>query len=80
MDFEVVKWMAQLPRRERKTLHDRFLEIREFPGNFADFHEFDATGRRVEVHICGKFAIRFWDDFADRHLKILDVTLADRGA
>jgi hypothetical protein len=34
--------------------------------------------RELGVHVFGKFAIKFWDDFADRHVKILDLHLADR--
>jgi hypothetical protein len=39
--------------------------------------ERDSAGRRVDVHIFGTYAIKFWDDFADRQVKILDVHLAD---
>jgi hypothetical protein len=31
----------------------------------------------VDVHVFGKFAVKFWDDFADRHVKILDLHFAD---
>jgi hypothetical protein len=47
------------------------------PTGFSDFSESDASGRRVDVHVFGRFAIKFWDDFADRHVKILDVHFAD---
>jgi hypothetical protein len=56
----------------------RFREIAAFPSNFADFPEYDSTGRRLGVHVFGKFAIKFWGDQADRHVKILDLHLADR--
>ncbi len=45
---------------------------------FSDFVEVDAAGRRVDVHIFRKFAIKYWTDFADRHVKVLDLHLADR--
>jgi hypothetical protein len=32
----------------------------------------------VDSHIAGRFAITFWDDFADRHVKIMAVRWADR--
>lgn len=56
----------------------RFREIGAFPSNYCDFFEYDSVGRRVGVHVFGKFAIKFWDDSADRHVKILDLHLADR--
>jgi hypothetical protein len=55
----------------------RFREIAAFPSKFADFEKRDVKGRRIDVHVFQKFAIKFWHDFADRQLKILDVHLAD---
>jgi len=37
----------------------------------------DGRGRPLDVHIAGRFAITYWDDFADRHVKIMDVDWAD---
>jgi hypothetical protein len=56
----------------------RFREIAEFPSKFLDFVEYDSSGRRLGVHVFGRFAIKFWDDFADRHVKIRDLHFADR--
>ena len=44
----------------------------------SDFVERAAPGRRVEIHVCGQFTIKYWDDADDRHLKILVFHLADR--
>lgn len=63
---------------EQRTLVKHFREIAAFPANFSDFVEYDSAGRRVEVHVYGKFAIKFWNDFADQHVKILDIHMADR--
>ena len=54
------------------------IEVAAFPSNFADYVEYDSASRRVGVHVFGKFAIKFWDDVADRHVKILDLHYADR--
>ena len=64
--------------RDQEALLKRFREIAAFPGQFADFSEHDTAGRRVDFHVLGKFAIKFWDDFADRQVKILDLHYADR--
>ena len=77
IDIEVLEFLRSLKRREQENLLRRFREIAAFPSRFSDFDERDFAGRRVEVHIFGKYAIKFWNDFADRHLKILDVHLAD---
>ena len=62
---------------EQRSLLKRFREITAFPSNFSDFAEYDAKGRRLDVHIFGKFAFKFWDDFADPQVKIIDLHPAD---
>jgi hypothetical protein len=78
IDIAVLDFLRTLPPREQRDLLKRFREIAAFPSNFSDFVEYDSAGRRVSVHVFGKFAIKFWDDFADRHVKILDLHFADR--
>jgi hypothetical protein len=51
--------------------------IRENPGQFSDYTEPDITGRLLDIHIFGKYALKFWADHADRHIKILDLHYAD---
>ena len=77
IDIEVLEFLRTLRSKEQAALLKHFREIGAFPSRCSDFIERDSAGRRVEVHIFGKFAIKFWDDFADRHVKILDIHLAD---
>lgn len=77
IDIEVLEFLRTLRPKEQADLLKRFREIAAFPSKFSDFVERDSAGRRVDVHIVGKFAIKFWNDFADRHVKILDAHLAD---
>jgi hypothetical protein len=77
IDIEVLEFLRTLRPKEQAHLLNHFREIAAFPSKFSNFVERDSAGRRVEVHIFGKFAIKFWNDFADRHVKILDVHLAD---
>jgi hypothetical protein len=74
---EVFDFLRTLPRRDQENLLKRFKEIGINPNHFSDYVEYDASRRRVDVHISGKFAVKFWNDFADRHVKILDLHLAD---
>jgi hypothetical protein len=76
--IEVLDFLRRLRRQEQEGLLRRFREIAAFPSNYCDFFEHDSSGRRIGVHVFGKFTIKFWDDFADRHVKILDLHLADR--
>ena len=80
IDIEVLEFLRTLRRREQEDLLKCFREIAASPSQFSDFVERDTAGRRVDVHVSGKFAIKFWDDFADRHVKILDVHPADLSA
>lgn len=76
--IEVLDYLRTLSRRDQINLMRRLREIAAFPSNFSDFIEHDSDGRPVGVHVFGKYAIKFWNDHADRHLKILDLHLADR--
>ena len=76
--LDVVEFVERLPKTERVRLRNRFLEIREAPDARSDYAETDAVGRTVDINICGHFAIKYWTDHADRHVKVLDVHAADR--
>lgn len=73
----VFEFLRTLAPREQAALLKRFREIAVFPSRFADYAERDSASRRIDVHICGRMAIKYWDDFADRHVKVLDVHPAD---
>lgn len=77
IDSTVLAFVGRLKKRERDFLTARFEEIRTSPGDHADYQVGDDRGRSLDVHIAGRFAITYWDDFADRHLKIMDVDWAD---
>jgi hypothetical protein len=78
IDYEVIELLETLPRKDQRLLRNRFVAIRDDSQKFSDYMESDSEGRRVNIHICGKYAVKFWEDHADRHLKILDVRFSDR--
>ena len=78
VDFDVILFLEKLNRADRKLLRDSFVAIRDFPRKFSDYTEPDSTGRPVDIHICGKYAVKYWEDHADQHVKILDVHPADK--
>ena len=78
IDYDVVEFVERLPKSDRQNLRDRFAAIRDHHAACADYTEPDAANRPVAINICGAYAIKFWIDHADRHIKILDVHLADR--
>ena len=77
VDLEVFEFIARLGRPEQRMIHQRLRQIQEFPTGFTDYHEYAAAGHRVEISICDRFAISFAVDHLDRHIKVLDITLAD---
>jgi len=78
VDFDVAEFMITLTRTEQRALRKRFLEMQDFPTRYVDYHEHDHVGHRIEISICGRFAIKFWLDHLDKHIKVLEVSLADR--
>lgn len=75
--YEVILFLESLGKVEQRRIRRQFLLIAETPDRFADFQEPDSVGRMVDIHLCGKFAIKYWADLADRQVKILDLHLAD---
>jgi len=57
VDYEVIEFLETLPRREQRLLRNRFVAIREDPQKFSDYTESDYGGRRVNIHVCGKYAV-----------------------
>jgi hypothetical protein len=74
---EVLDFAAALTRREQELLWERFREIREHPHQYSDYREADSKGRWLDVHVHSGFAIHFWEDGSDHHLKILHLCRAD---
>jgi len=77
LDSEVVDYLERLRVGEREGVWKRLREIATSPDRFADYHERDARGRDLSVHVFRIHAILYWDDVSDRHLKVLEITKAD---
>jgi hypothetical protein len=78
LDIEVVEFIAALPRQTQIQLRRRLGEMQSAPERFADFQEPDPAGRLLDVRVHCGFAIYYWEDFADRHVKVLRIRRADR--
>lgn len=79
IDLEVVEQLQALPATRRRFLFGHFREIEKYPAARSDYTDTDAQGRRVEVSVVEGFAIYYWIDEADRHVKILVLVAADSG-
>ena len=78
VDYSVIEFLETLPRNDQRRLRNCFVAIQNHPFQSSDYTEPDSTGRPLAIHICGKYAVKFWEDHADGHIKILDAHLADR--
>jgi hypothetical protein len=78
VDMDVFDFLQKLKPIQRQRLVDQFRRTQDYPSHHSEYVERDPAGRRIDVCVFEGFAIHFWEDFADRHVKILAVTSADR--
>jgi len=78
IDYEALDVLASLKKPVQRQVHQRLRQIQEFPSQWADYQERDPSGRSLHVSIVGDYAITYWEDFADRHVKVLEIARADR--
>jgi hypothetical protein len=78
LDSEVVTFLEDLPAATRNSIWRRLHQIAVAPDHYADFPERDSRGRDLSIHIFGGYAILYWDDDVDRHLKVLEIISADQ--
>jgi len=78
ISIEVVEFLDRLPSKTRLNLRNSIAAIGSDPLALADASEFDHAGRQLQISIVGEFALTYWIDDADCHVKILDIHAADR--
>jgi len=77
--YEVVMFIESLSKNSQPAFHKRLRQIENYPFNHSAFSEMDDEGRRIEINILGKYAIRYRIDDADGEIKVVEIVLADRG-
>jgi mRNA-degrading endonuclease RelE of RelBE toxin-antitoxin system len=78
ISIDVVEFVERLPARLRKPIRATFAAIAEAPLGCSEANDYDDTGRVLHIAIVGDFALMYWIDDADGHVKILDIHAADR--
>jgi mRNA-degrading endonuclease RelE of RelBE toxin-antitoxin system len=78
ISIEVIEFIERLPGRTREALRRTIHGIGRDPLGRSDAVEYDAIGRRVQIAVVGDYALMYWVDEADQHIKILDIHAADR--
>ena len=77
VDWAVIEKADGLPLPVRRVIKTVFVRIGRFPDRMSDYMEPNDRGIDLSVHLSHGFAIKYWTDFADRHVKILDIVAAD---
>ena len=77
VNYEALEFLSQLKKPVQRLIHRRLKQIQDNPADFSDYQERDPTGRVLHVSLCGDHAITFWEDFADRQVKVLEIACAD---
>ena len=78
ISIEVVEFIERLPSRTRQRIRGAIRAIGSDPRGHSDAVDYDEAGRRLEIAITGDYALMYWIDEADRHVKILDIHASDR--
>jgi len=73
IDLEVLDYLQTLKRDQRAKLFSHFRLIRDYPGNCSDHTEMHSSGRSLNVCLIAGFAVSYWIDDADRHVKIMKI-------
>ena len=78
VDYQVIQLMDRLPPARRRLLQNFFIRLQSFSNSLVDYHEYDGEKQRIEISLVGRYAVKFWIDHLARHIKVLEVTLADQ--
>ena len=75
---DVLEFIERLPRRTRLGLRSAIADIGEDPIGVSDATDYDSTGRMVQLIVVGEYALVYWIDDVDKHVKVLDIHSADK--
>ena len=78
ISIDVVGFSERVPAKTRRALRSAIHAIGRDPLGRSDAEDRDETGRLLHIAVVGDFALTYWIDDADRHVKILDIHAADR--
>jgi mRNA-degrading endonuclease RelE of RelBE toxin-antitoxin system len=78
ISIEVVEFVERLPNQPRSAIRSLIEAIGTDPLGRSDAEDYDDIGRLLQIAIIGDYALMYWIDDADRHVKILDIHAADR--
>lgn len=78
ISIEVMEFIERLPAKTREALRRAIHGIGSDPLGRSDALDRDASGRRLQIAVIGDYALMYWVDEAEGHIKVLDIHAADR--
>jgi hypothetical protein len=79
IDLAALELLMRQPSARKRRFIEHLHLLRLYPAAHSDYRTTDVHGRLVQVSILDGFAIYYWIDEADRHVKILEISAADEG-
>jgi len=77
VEWGVVQRLKDLPVRTQRGVYVIFSRLEQAPDLVSEFSMTDEKGRELDGFIHDGWAFYFWIDFADRHVKVLTIELAE---
>jgi hypothetical protein len=77
VDWEVIETVNGFPVMLRRAIKDVLVRIGKHPDQMCDYVESHKRGLDLAVHLAKNYAIKYWIDFPDRHVKIIEIVSAD---
>jgi hypothetical protein len=73
LDGVAAEFVLTCNRTDQKRILAACQQLRDFPDTQSEFTRRDPTGRTIAVKIFRPFLIHYWDDFADRVVRIVRI-------
>ena len=73
LDGAAAEFALACNRPDQKRILAACQQLRDFPDTQAEFTRRDVTGRTISVRVFRPFLIHYWDDFADRVVRIVRI-------
>ena len=73
MDASVAEFLMTSRKPFATQLFYHLRVIADFPTQCATYETEDSVGRLIYANVYGEFAIHYWEDTADGHVKILSI-------
>lgn len=68
--------LLSLPEEDRSCLGDLFRRLAAHPHEEAVMYDYDDSGRKISLSLCGGYVVSHWTDHSLREVRITDIQSA----